>query len=210
MVCQVRTAPIGPEHAEDAIAVFVAAFMKESATNYFFPEAEGERPEKLRTLFEWGVRYRLACDMPVLAAWQGDVLAGAALVRSPAWRQDPPLAQKMWEDSAAKLGPIANARIELYDQVQARNLPDPAHAYLVAIGVHPDLQGQGIGAALIEACIEIAESDPIAEGMALDTGSELSQAYYERFGFRLHAVDRMEEQVMRIMYRPNVVVSSPP
>lgn len=199
----VRVETITEQQSDAAIEVFVAAFMTESATNYFFPESEGGRADKLRVLFGWGVEYRLACGMPVLGAWLEGGLVGAALVRSPAWRQDPPLAQAMWEKVSKVLGPAANARIDLYDEVQSRNLPEPPHAYLVAIGVLPEHQGRGVGAALIEACLEIAESDPVAKGMALDTGSELSQAYYERFGFRLHAVDRMEEQVMRIMYRPN-------
>lgn len=197
------TGPIDAAAAEEAVEVFVAAFMRESATNYFFPESEGGRLEKLRALFDWGVRYRLACGMPVLGVWDEGRLAGAALVRSPAWRQDPPLAQSMWEPVAEFIGPAANARIDLYDQIQSRNLPTPVHAYLVAIGVRPEDQGRGIGAEMIRACIALAESDPVAEGMALDTGSELSQAYYERFGFCLHAVDRMEDQTMRLMYRPN-------
>lgn len=194
---------ITPENAAAAVEVLVAAFAQESATNYLFPESEGERIEKLRALFDWGVRYRHACKMPVLGLWDEGCLIGVALVRSPAWRHDPPLAQAMWKPVAKLIGPRANARVDLYDQVQSANIPAEPHAYLAAIGVRPEWQGRGHGAKLVRACIVLSEKDPIAQGIALDTGSEMSQAYYERFGFFLHAVGQMEGQTMRVMYRPN-------
>jgi len=200
--------PITPVFAADAVDVLVAAFAQESATNYLFPESEGGRIEKLRALFEWGVRYRLACEMPVLGIWDAESLAGVALIRSPAWKQDPPLAQRLWNSVAAQIGPIADARVDLYDRVQAAHIPPEPHAYLAAIGVRPEAQGRGLGAVLLTACIELAEADPVAQGTALDTGSEQSQAYYERFGFRLHAIGQMESQKMRILYRPNQVAKN--
>ncbi|HUF08394.1 MAG TPA: GNAT family N-acetyltransferase [Rhodothermales bacterium] len=57
------------------------------------------------------------------------------------------------------------------------------HWYLFVIGVCPELQGRGLGTALITEGLQRADQDGCA--CYLETSSERNVPYYERFGFRV-------------------------
>lgn len=57
------------------------------------------------------------------------------------------------------------------------------HWYLFAIGVAPELQGRGLGTALIREGLQRA--DEVGCPSYLETSSERNVPYYERFGFRV-------------------------
>jgi len=64
-------------------------------------------------------------------------------------------------------------------------LPDEPVWHLDSVGVRRELQGRGIGAALIEFGLARARAD--ATPALLETGNPPNVAYYERFGFRTFA-----------------------
>lgn len=191
---------IGRTEAGEAAEVLAQAFLNESATDYFFPPEEGDKLEKLRALFGWAVEYRLRTGLPLLGV-RSRALAGVATLRTPIL-PDLAEAEALWLDVARFLGPAAEARMDRYEEAQQRHKPKEPHHYLVAIGVHPDFQGRGLGGALLRASIALADADSNSAGLALDTGSEANQRLYEHFGFRVLATEVLDDKLARFMFRP--------
>jgi GNAT superfamily N-acetyltransferase len=100
-------------------------------------------------------------------------------------------------------GAPALERFDRYEAAQKKHLVSEPHHYLVAIGVHPDFQGKGYGGQLLQAAIDMAESDVDSMGIGLDTGSESNQKFYEKFGFDLVATEQLDDKIMRFMFRRN-------
>ena len=71
---------------------------------------------------------------------------------------------------------------EFWDWIEAQ-IPDEPVWFLDHVGVEPDRQGRGIGAALISWGLANARRDGI--GAFLETATEANVAYYETFGFRV-------------------------
>ena len=81
------------------------------------------------------------------------------------------------------------------DRLHRQLMPDP-HWYLWALGVAPEMQGQGIGGALLTPTLERAD----AEGMAcyLETQTEENVGFYERRGFDVLAADELPGQPVSV------------
>ena len=190
----------------DAADVLAAAFLNEPATDFFFPPSEGNKLEKLKTLFEWAMEYRVRLDIPALAVFAETErrIAGAATLKIPKMPDDMGLAEELWGDMSSVFGSGALERFDRYEAAQKKHLKNEPHHYLVAIGVHPDFQGQGYGGALLKAAIDMAEADHDSTGIGLDTGSESNQKFYEKYAFELIATEPLDDKLMRLMFRPNV------
>ncbi|MET7497971.1 GNAT family N-acetyltransferase [Streptomyces sp900116325] len=75
-----------------------------------------------------------------------------------------------------------NERAELVGRLTGAIHPhDRAHEYLLMIGVSPDRQGEGIGAALIADVLERCDRDGVPA--YLEASSARSRRLYERLGF---------------------------
>jgi len=68
------------------------------------------------------------------------------------------------------------------DRFHQKYAPEP-HWYFFALGVAPELQGRGLGTALITEGLQRADKDGCPA--YLETSSERNVAYYERFGFKV-------------------------
>lgn len=80
--------------------------------------------------------------------------------------------------SAALGGYLDGLRVEL--------APEP-HWYLVALGVDPDVQGRGLGRALLQPVLERADRDGVT--CYLETFLERTAAFYRRLGFEIVGED---------------------
>jgi len=196
---------ITPAVALEAAEVLAAAFLNEPATDYFFPPSEGNKHEKLKALFGWAMEYRVRLNIPALAVFSKEEhrIAGAATLRVPKMPDDMGLAEELWRDMESVFGAGAVERFGRYEEAQQKHTVGEPHHYLVAIGVHPDFQGKGYGGALLRTAIELAESDSESSGIGLDTGSESNQEFYEKFGFELVGTEKLQDKLMRFMFRPN-------
>ena len=200
---------IAPAHAAEAAEVLAAAFLNEPATDYFFPPSEGNKHEKLRALFGWAMEYRVRLDIPALAVLEkpedlkSKRIAGAATFRIPIMPDDMGLAEELWGDMESVFGAGAVERFGRYEEAQKKHTVGEPHHYLVAIGVHPELQGKGYGGALLRAAIDLTEADEKSSGIGLDTGSDSNQKLYEKFGFKLLGTEQLDEKLMRFMFRPS-------
>ncbi|WP_392840260.1 GNAT family N-acetyltransferase [Streptomyces sp. LN500] len=75
-----------------------------------------------------------------------------------------------------------NERAELVGRLTGAIHPhDRAHEYLLMIGVSPDRQGEGIGAALVADVLERCDRDGVPT--YLEASSARSRRLYERLGF---------------------------
>jgi ribosomal protein S18 acetylase RimI-like enzyme len=96
----------------------------------------------------------------------------------------------------------------LGEQMGASHPQDRAHGYLQFIGVEPERQNHGIGAALIRH--RLAELDAIEMPAYLESSSERNFALYERLGFRRigSAIHLRNGAVMVPMWRDPVTQPS--
>jgi ribosomal protein S18 acetylase RimI-like enzyme len=68
------------------------------------------------------------------------------------------------------------------DEIHARRMSGP-HWYLMIVGVAPELQGQGRGAALVEEGLDRANREALP--CYLETSAERNLRLYERLGFQV-------------------------
>jgi ribosomal protein S18 acetylase RimI-like enzyme len=78
------------------------------------------------------------------------------------------------------------ALVAYLEQVRQEVAP-PLHWYLVALGVDPDEQGQGLGEALLKPVFARADADGVA--CYLETFQEQTASFYRRFGFEVVRAD---------------------
>jgi GNAT superfamily N-acetyltransferase len=71
---------------------------------------------------------------------------------------------------------------EVMGKFHKQYVPEP-HWYLMIVGVDPDLQGRGLGSALINE--GLARADQARCPCYLETSDERNVAFYERFGFKV-------------------------
>ncbi len=88
-----------------------------------------------------------------------------------------------------RLGPAAFLRfmgIASYMTAERKRLVPTPHWYLLAIGVEPSRQGEGIGGALLEPALSRADTD--GKLCYLETQTERNVKFYERHGFAVTSV----------------------
>lgn len=115
-------------------------------------------------------------------------LADAAALRELAW--------------VALAGPVPARRgIRVDRAMRASHIVEP-HTYLWFIGVEPDLQGAGVGSALIDDLHGWA--DPLGLPTYLETGTEANVLYYGRRGYEVVGEIPVPESGVRMwrMLRP--------
>ena len=82
----------------------------------------------------------------------------------------------------------ALARAMAAQRVQDRH-PKAPHWYLFAVGVEPELQGRGVGSALLRVVLE--RCDSLREPAYLEASTETNVRIYERHGFAVTEEVRM-------------------
>ena len=80
------------------------------------------------------------------------------------------------------LGPFAKFMVanEVMGKLHKKYVPEP-HWYLLIVGVDPDLQGRGLGSALVKE--GLVRADEANCPCYLETSEERNLAFYERCGF---------------------------
>jgi GNAT superfamily N-acetyltransferase len=84
--------------------------------------------------------------------------------------------------------------------MELRHVREP-HYYVRDVGVHPDMQGNGLGSALL--CPTLDRCDREGLPAYLEASSERNAALYERLGFQLTGELRVGgSPPLRLMLRP--------
>jgi GNAT superfamily N-acetyltransferase len=176
--------------------VLADAFYDDPMLGWLIPD-ESSRRARLRRFFEIELRHMA---LPRGQVWTTGELSGAALIMAPgAWRA--PLrattleGRAFWPhlSRAARLGMAMERR-------HGREVREP-HYYVRDVGVLPDMQGRGLGSALMRPTLERCDEESLPA--YLEASSEHSAALYERLGFQLVRELRVGgSPPLRLMVRP--------
>jgi len=184
------------EDVQRLTTVLAEAFFDDPVFGWLMPE-DSKRRARLRRYFAIELRHY---TLPRGRVWTTSDLSGAALSLPPgAWRA-PPHATLM-EGSAFGIHLSRAARMGAAIEWRHTRKPREPHYYVRDIGVHPDMQGKGLGAALMRPTLERCD----LEGLPayLEASSERSAALYERLGFQLTGELRVGgSPPLRLMLRP--------
>jgi len=87
--------------------------------------------------------------------------------------------------------------------VWAKHDPRERHWHLGPIGIHPDLQGQGVGSALLSAFLKTVDQQ--RSSAYLETDADRNVVLYEKFGFSVIGHAEINSVNNRFMWRPALV-----
>ncbi len=169
--------------AKPAAAVLARAFRDNPSTLAFLPGQDAaQRLRSLKRVFRGCVE--AALRFGTVTAVDADVgVAGVSLSFAPG-RFPPPLRAIVWlAYGPLTAGPRASIRYLLADAYMRHlHLHEPHH-YLQVLGVDPEMQGRGIGGALLRRLSAAADGDGVA--CYLETDKESSVRLYQHHGYEI-------------------------
>jgi ribosomal protein S18 acetylase RimI-like enzyme len=167
--------PIAEGEADRAIPTIVAAFADDPVERWMFPELDEYRRHFPAFVMAFGGE-----AFAHGTAWQLDDFAAVALWLPPGAQADGEAIGRVFADAVApekqdELAAVAGQMDELH--------PHHPHWYLPWLAVHPDRQGAGLGAALLEECLARVDAERIPA--YLETPNPRTVPLYERHGFEV-------------------------
>jgi GNAT superfamily N-acetyltransferase len=173
--------------------VLADAFFDDPVLGWLMPN-DSKRLSRLRRYFGIELRY---LALPRGRVWTTSDLAGAALTLPPgAWRS--PLRVTLLEGTA--FGVHLTRAAGLGAAIEWRHLRE-RHYYVRDVGVHPNMQGRGLGSILLGPTLERCDREGLPA--YLEASSERSATLYERLGFQLTRELRIgASPPLRLMRRP--------
>jgi GNAT superfamily N-acetyltransferase len=173
--------------------VLAKAFFEDPILGWLIPN-DTVRLARLRRFFAIELRH---LALPRGRVWTTRDLAGAALSLPPgAWRV--PLRVTLLEGTAFGIHLSRAARVGA--AMEWHHLRE-RHYYVRDVGVHPDMQGRGLGSALLRPTLDRCDREGLPA--YLEASSERNAALYERLGFQL--TDELcvgGSPPLRLMLRP--------
>ena len=177
----IAIAPLPPSALPAAIRLLARAF-RDNPLNRAVARRRGARARE--RINRHGMRAHLPhalCQGRVLAAQQAGALAGV-LIAAPPWGY--PFPALPWGARlrcllGQGLG-VAARWAQVYQALDARH-PTDEHWYLGTLGVAPELQGRGVGTALLGRWLAEVDRDGLPAW--LETDREKNLAFYGRAGF---------------------------
>lgn len=169
------------------------AFYDDPIFGWLMPDQE-RRLARLRRFF--AIQLRLV-TLPCGFVWTSTDIGGAALIMPPGkWRYPP----RAVLPQGATFGRYQARAGRFWFGVEARHLREP-HYYVADIGVRPEMQGKGLGSALMRPALDRCDREGLPA--YLEASSERSAALYERLGFRTTRELRVGgSPPLRLMVRP--------
>lgn len=178
-------------------AVLAGAFYEDPVIGWLMPDAT-KRRARLRRFFGIELRHMA---LPRGRVWTTNDLTGVALVMPPgAWRVPPHATLLEGSAFGVHLGRAARLGAAM-EWRHAREVRKP-HYYVRDVGVLPEVQGKGLGSALMRPMLDLCDREGLPA--YLEASSERSAALYERLGFRL--IDELRiasSPPLRLMLRPS-------
>ena len=185
-----------PEDIQRLKTVLAEAFFDDPVFGWLMPE-DSKRLKHLRRYFGIELRH---FALPRGRVWTTGDLGGAALTLPPGKWRAPPYATLLHGSAFGVRLPRAARMGTTIEWRHARELRGP-HYYVRDIGVHPDMQGKGLGSALLRPTLERCDREGLPA--YLEASSERNAALYERHGFRLVRELRIGgSPPLRLMLRP--------
>lgn len=158
--------------------VLADAFLEDPVFGWLIPQA-GRRQARLRRYF--GIELRRYA-LPHGHVWTTGDLAGAMLNLPPGkWRVPP--RTTLLHGTAFGVQVVRAARLGAAMELRHARLARGPHHYVRDIGVHPDMQGLGLGSALMRPTLDRCDREGLPA--YIEASSERSAVLYERLGFQL-------------------------
>lgn len=174
------------DDARAAGAALAAAFADYALMDAFFGEA---RVFGVGPMMDMVSRARVLSQRPLPLARVGGEVVGAVLLDLP---DDPPWPESLdaeWDAFLTTMPDDLTQKFSAYGEMKKQYRTSDRHVFVTGIGVRPDMQGRGIGKALMSEVRRIAGDLPIE----LDTQVPENVALYERWGFRTRAEAKYED-----------------
>lgn len=180
--------PLGPDQAEAATGTLARAFHTDPMIEWIFPDP-AERATAVGHLFRVPVRtiikrgHATATDeVRAVAAWMppGRTMTLGAMLLSG-------MLATPFQIGFRTFGKFAGA-MDAMEKIHKRRMAEP-HWYLAALGVDPELQGQGRGSALVQEGADRADQEGVP--CYLETSRERNLPFYERHGFEVVETARL-------------------
>lgn len=187
-----------PSDLHEAVVCLVKAFAQDPITGFLMQTGPGYQ-QRLTQFFSLLMRARIALKMPVVVARGTSGIHGAAMgyaTAHPAWPKD---LTEEWDRFEISI-PGFTGRMAIYDEVATKFKPPAPHYYLGVIGVDPALHGSGIGMQLLKSFCDISASDPLSEGVYLETAQASNVGFYERAGFTETGRGKLGDATLWCMY----------
>ncbi len=179
--------------SEAEIPEMAGVLARAFAHDPFFGWLAGDAPERnMRMRLGWAGILRHA-SAGLRETWLTDDVAGVAIWLPPGSKASSFLDSLRMVPALARLTGWrrlreVSAATELLEERRRTHVPAP-HWYLAALGVDPDRQRQGIGAALLRLVLDRADADRTPA--YLETATARNVLLYERHGF-----DVVEELIL--------------
>ncbi|MGA7703393.1 MAG: GNAT family N-acetyltransferase [Solirubrobacteraceae bacterium] len=188
--------PATTEDLHRLSTVLADAFFDDPVFGWLMPK-DGKRLAQLRRYFGFDLgRFAL----PRGRVWTTGDLTGAALTLPPGKWRVPPLTTLLHGTAFGVHLPRAATMGAAMEWRHAHEIRGP-HYYVRDIGVHPDMQGKGLGSALLAPTLARCDREGVAA--YLEASSERNAALYERHGFRRVKELRVGgSPPLRLMIRP--------
>ena len=101
------------------------------------------------------------------------------------------------------LPPGFSDRAAHYDAISRKYTPSLSHYYLGVIGTNPVMHGHSIGMLLLRSFYGLSASDPLSNGVYLETANPLNVRFYERAGFAVTGQGRLGTETLWYMFLPH-------
>jgi GNAT superfamily N-acetyltransferase len=165
------------DETADAGGILGRAFADDPVVAQFVREG----PSRIARL---GRYFELECRLTARGygeIWLDDADLGAAIWRRPGGYPEPPLAALRFVPAYVRLFPREFLRASRAMTALAKAHPKASHWYLMAVGVVPEAQGKGRGAALLEPVLRRCDEERLPAYLEASTPD--NARLYERLGF---------------------------
>lgn len=172
-------APLSPHATGLAIDTLSAAFDRDPAIRWLFPD-ETQRRSRLPLMFDWLVDQHLR---------KGLVLAGPRAEVVLLWARPADVHMSLWQEALrlplfVRLFGRGILRADLLSRAIFQRVPSgPNWLYLRMVGVRPDLQGKGWGGAGIRAGVQLASAQQM--DTCLETATPDNVGLYRALGYEV-------------------------
>ncbi len=108
---------------------------------------------------------------------------------------------EQWDAVGGRLHPVTGPRLDEVDGLLTPTWPEGPHWYLGILATRPELQGRGLGSAVLAPALAAADRDGLA--VYLVTATAENVAFYARHGFGVHVeVDPADGPHIWMLVRP--------
>lgn len=169
----------------EAVDVLRASFFDYPVMRHVLQGSGDNYGEHLDALVGYYCDRRFTRDWPVLGARVDGEGVAITVLNEPVYKPPPPELVRAEQRLQRTIGDAAYARMQEFEQASDLGEPDYPHYFVGMLGVHPEHQGRGHAAALLEHIHELSASAPTSMAVCLSTEDPSNLPFYEKHGYSI-------------------------